>query len=105
MRWFNMREDPPLDNKPKLVYCVPAKGHKQGNEPMFSVAKYCFCSGWSEVVSNWELPGENRHYWDHLHKFEITHWTEIYPPLDDRMSDERIETIPETGSAGVLERT
>ena len=25
--------------------------------------------------------------------------------LDDRMSDERIETIPETGSPGVLERT
>ena len=32
-------------------------------------------------------------------------FAKMYPSVDDRMSNERIETIPETSSTGVLERT
>lgn len=80
MKWFNVDEKLPLDNNAKLLYCIPAKGYKQSNSPSYFIAKYCFCSGWSELVSNWELTGENRMYWDHLHKYEVTHWAELESP-------------------------
>jgi hypothetical protein len=43
----------------------------------------------------------------HLMFQQIENWRNYFgtETLDDRMSDERIETIPETGSPGVLECT
>jgi len=80
MKWIPCNERMPLDNNVKIIFCTPKKGYKQQETERIFTACYCVCSGWSEAVSNHEMNGEQRRYWDHLHKYEVTHWAEMQEP-------------------------
>lgn len=81
MNWIKCGDRVPVDNFPKIVFCQPAKGYKHQERDSIFMAKYCACSGWTEVVSNPEMDGQQRRYWDHFVKYDITHWSEYEEPL------------------------
>lgn len=77
--WISVKEKFPTGYKEVIIYAIPDKKFKKGFSPKIFIAKYCYCSGWTEIVSNHILSrfvrdGKDGLYYDHLHIHEITHW-------------------------------
>lgn len=82
--WISVKDCYPSNLNSVLVYTIPCEGRKREFTPQIFIATYCYCKGWTELVSNHELKryyreGREATYYDLLHMREIMYWM----PLPD----------------------
>lgn len=94
--WISVEERLPTNWNPVLIYTVPEKSWEKYYTNSIFIAKYCHCSGWTELVSNpfmgnlynssskKDCECVHRDYFDHLHIRLVTHWMELpeFPTIE-----------------------